>query len=114
MDKFSSLSKQIYEFIDNGTKLPSHSSSLAFYSLVWIQIAYEKTKPLLDKKGSPQRVGIFESKEDIFNFIYDLLIGVRSHSKKRGKIRKIINLYPGFKTKKFLLKIVNKTFIGSN
>ena len=51
-----------------------------------------KTKPLLDKKGSPQRVGIFESKEDIFNFIYDLLIGVRSHS-KRGKIRRIINLY---------------------
>ena len=74
----------------------------------------KKTKPLLDKKGSPQRVGIFESKEDIFNFIYDLLIGVRSHSKKRGKIRKIINLYPSFKIKKFLLKIVNKTFIGSN
>jgi len=68
----------------------------------------------LDKKGSPQRVGIFESKEDIINFIYDLLIGIRSHSKKRGKIRKIINLYPSFKIKKFLLKIVNKTFIGSN
>ena len=72
-------------------------------SIPWFEykIAYEKTKPLLDKKGSPQRVGIFESKEDIFNFIYDLLIGVRSHSKKRGKIRKIINLYPGFKIKKF-------------
>ena len=38
-------------------------------------------------KGSPQRVGIFESKEDITNFVYDLLIGVRSHRKKRGKIR---------------------------
>ena len=75
---------------------------------------YDKTKPLLDMKGSPQRVGIFESKEDIFNFIYDLFIGVRSHSKRRGKIRKIINLYPSYKIKKFLLKIVNKTFIGSN
>ena len=75
---------------------------------------FSKLNMLLDKKGSPQRVGIFESKEDIFNFIYDLLIGVRSHSKKRGKIRKIINLYPGSKVKKFLLKIVNKTFIGSN
>ena len=72
------------------------------------------SKPLLDMKGSPQRVGIFESKEDIFNFIYDLLIGVRSHSKKRGKIRKIINFYPGYKIKKVILKIVNKTFIGSN
>ena len=65
-------------------------------------------------KGSPQRVGIFESKEDIFNFIYDLFIGIRSHSKKRGKIRRSINLYPGYKIKKFLLRIVNKTFIGSN
>ena len=37
-------------------------------SIPWFEykIAYEKTKPLLDKKGSPQRVGIFESKEDIF------------------------------------------------
>ena len=52
-------------------------------SIPWFEykIAYEKTKPLLDKKGSPQRVGIFESKDDIFNFIYVLLIGVRSHSK---------------------------------
>ena len=85
-------------------------------SIPWFEykVAYEKTKPLLDVKGSPQRVGIFESKDDIFNFIYDLLIGVRSHSRRRGKIRKIINLYPGYKIKKFLLKIVNKTFIGSN
>ena len=57
---------------------------------------------------------IFETRQDIYNFINDLLIGIRSHSKKRGKIRKIINLYPGTKIKKFLLKIVNKTFIGSN
>ena len=27
---------------------------------------------------------------------------------------KIINLYPSYKVKKFFLKIVNKTFIGSN
>ena len=36
-------------------------------SIPWFEykIAYEKTKPLLDMKGSPQRVGIFESKQDI-------------------------------------------------
>jgi len=68
----------------------------------------------LDIKGSPQRVGIFESKQDIFNFFYDLFIGVRSHSRRRGKVRRIINMYPNFKIKKFLLRIVNKTFIGSN
>ena len=83
-------------------------------SIPWSEykIAYEKTKPLLDIKGSPQRVGIFETKEDTFNFFYDLLIGVRSHSSKKGKLRKIINLYPNFKIKKNLLRIVNKTFIG--
>ena len=65
-------------------------------------------------KGSPQRVGIFESKQDIFNFIYDLLIGIRSHTNKKGKLRKFINLYPGFKLKKLLLKLINKTAIGKS
>ena len=52
-------------------------------SIPWFEykIAYEKTKPLLDK-GS-QRVGIFESKQDTLNFIYDLLIGVKVTEKRR-------------------------------
>ena len=83
-------------------------------SIPWFEykIAYEKTKPLLDEKGSPQRVGIFETKEDTLNFFYDLLIGVRSHTKKKGKLRKIVNLYPSYKIKKSLLKIINKSSIG--
>ena len=83
-------------------------------SIPWFEykIAYEKTKPLLEKKGSPQRVGIFETKEDTFNFIYDLLVGVRSHKKHKGKLRRIINLYPGKKSKRFFLNLINKTYIG--
>ena len=59
-------------------------------SIPWFEykIAYEKTKPLLENKGSPQRVGIFETKNDTFNFIYDLLIGIRSHKTNKVKIRK--------------------------
>ena len=58
-------------------------------SIPWFEykIAYEKTKPLLKMKGSPQRVGIFESKHDTFNFIYDLLIGIRSHAGIKGSLK---------------------------
>ena len=77
-------------------------------------MAYEKTKPLLDSKGSPQRVGIFESKEDTLNFLYDLFLGLRSHKRKRGRVRKLINLVPIFKLKKFLIKLVNSTYIGKD
>ena len=65
-------------------------------------------------KGSPQRVGIFESKEDTYNFLYDLLLGVRSHSKRRGHLRKMINLLPMRGLKKYLLKLINKTYIGKD
>jgi len=84
-------------------------------SIPWFEykIAYEKTKPLLDAKGSPQRVGIFETKEDTFNFLYDLIIGLRSHSKKRGNFRKLILYIPISKLKKFILKLINATYIGN-
>ena len=59
-------------------------------SIPWFEykIAYEKTKPLLKMKGSPQRVGIFETKNDTSNFIYDLFIGIRGHGSKKEKLRK--------------------------
>ena len=59
-------------------------------SIPWFEykIAYEKTKPLLENKGSPQRVGIFETKNDTFNFIYDLLIGIRGHRPSKDKIKR--------------------------
>tara|TARA_Y100001978_G_scaffold195175_1_gene203115 strand:- start:701 stop:997 length:297 start_codon:yes stop_codon:yes gene_type:complete len=83
-------------------------------SIPWFEykIAYEKTKPLLDAKGSPQRVGIFETKEDTLNFLYDLILGLRSHSKKRGRLRKLINHVPFAGLKKNILKLINATYIG--
>ena len=83
-------------------------------SIPWFEykIAYEKTKPLLDAKGSPQRVGIFETKEDTLNFLYDLILGLRSHSKRRGRLRKLINYIPISRLKKYILKLINATYIG--
>jgi beta-carotene hydroxylase len=41
------------------------------------EAAYYEMKPLLDAKGSPQRLGILDSKQDLWGFIYDLFIGIR-------------------------------------
>ena len=64
-------------------------------SIPWFEykVAYEKTKPLLDKKGSPQRVGIFESKEDVYNFIYDLLIAVSEKVFKKLQVQTRVENY---------------------
>jgi beta-carotene hydroxylase len=49
-------------------------------SVPWykVQPAYYAVKPLLDAKGSPQTLGIF-NRENIGSFLYDLLIGIRFH-----------------------------------
>jgi beta-carotene hydroxylase len=49
-------------------------------SVPWykVQPAYYAVKPLLDAKGSPQTLGIF-NRENIGSFLYDVLIGIRFH-----------------------------------
>ncbi len=83
-------------------------------SIPWFEykISYEVTKPLLDHKGSHQRVGIFESKKDTFNFIYDILIGVRSHKKSRSKLRKLSHLLISKRLKKIYINFIRKTSIN--
>lgn len=41
------------------------------------QSAYYATRHILDAKGSPQRMGIFETQEDFWGFIYDIFCGIR-------------------------------------
>lgn len=43
---------------------------------------YERMKPLLDVKGSPQSLGILQGGQDFFGFLYDLVLGIRFHSPK--------------------------------
>lgn len=49
-------------------------------SIPWykVQPAYYAVKPLLDQKGSPQKLGLLEPK-NFLGFMYDLFIGIRSH-----------------------------------
>ncbi len=83
-------------------------------SIPWFEYkpAYEATKPLLDAKGSPQRMGIFESKEDGFNFLYDVLLGIRSHKKNRSKMRILAHLIPKNKWRKWFISFLHKTSIN--
>ncbi|ABX08190.1 beta-carotene hydroxylase [Prochlorococcus marinus] len=82
-------------------------------SIPWFEYkaAYEKTKPLLDAKGSPQRMGIFESKQDSFNFLYDIFLGIRSHRKNRSKMRPLAKLMPNYRLKKSWINLIHKTAV---
>ncbi|MGC1307292.1 MAG: beta-carotene hydroxylase [Phormidesmis sp.] len=51
-------------------------------SIPWYKYkpAYEIMKPLLDEKGSPQSLGLMQTK-DFMGFMYDLFLGIRFHHK---------------------------------
>ncbi len=82
-------------------------------SIPWFEYksAYEVTKPLLDAKGSPQRMGIFETSADGFNFLYDIVLGIRSHKKSRSKMRSIAKILPHSNWRKKFIYILRKTAI---
>lgn len=52
-------------------------------SIPWYKYkpAYEQMKPLLDQKGSPQSLGLWQGK-DFFGFLYDVFLGIRVHHKQ--------------------------------
>ena len=82
-------------------------------SIPWFEYkpAYEATKPLLDIKGSPQRMGIFESSKDSLNFLYDIILGIRSHKKNRSKMRNLAKLLPKRNWRKKFISLLHKTAI---
>ena len=85
-------------------------------SIPWFeyQPAYEATKPLLDAKGSPQRIGIFETSEDGWNFLYDVLLGIRSHKKRRSKMRPLAKLLPSPKWRRRWISLLHRTAVSPN
>ena len=83
-------------------------------SIPWFEYkpAYEATKPLLDSKGSPQRLGIFETKSDGFNFLYDILVGVRSHKPRRSRMRRVAWVLPGRRLQRSWLHLLHRTAVN--
>ena len=82
-------------------------------SIPWFEYrpAYHATKPILDAKGSPQRLGIFETQKDGFNFLYDIFVGVRSHQHRRGKMRRFAKVLPARQLRRGWLGFVDRVAI---
>ncbi|MEB3235124.1 MAG: beta-carotene hydroxylase, partial [Cyanobacteriota bacterium] len=74
--------------------------------------AYHATKHILDAKGSPQRLGLFESRNDGFNFLYDIFLGVRSHRRRRSKLRPLAALMPTRHARRRVLALLHRTAVS--
>jgi beta-carotene hydroxylase len=55
---------------------------------------------------------LFESRSDFTNFIYDVLLGVRSHKRRRSKLRPIAALMPSFRSKRHVLALLHRTAVS--
>ena len=82
-------------------------------SIPWFEYksAYEATQPLFDLKHSPQRLGIFETRSDGFNFLYDILVGIRSHNHRNSKMRKFAKVLPNRRLRRGWIYFLRKTSI---
>ena len=82
-------------------------------SIPWFEYkpAYEATKPLLDSKGSPQRLGLFETRVDLLNFLYDIFLGVRSHKSHGSKMRRLAKVMPSSRMRRGWMGLLQSTAV---
>ncbi len=82
-------------------------------SIPWFEYkpAYEATKPLLDSKGSPQRLGLFESSADLGNFLYDIFLGVRSHKPHGSRMRRLARVMPSSRMRRGWMGLLQRTAV---
>ena len=71
--------------------------------------AYETTKSLLDSK-SPNDLG-FENPCGWRQLLYDILVGVRSHKHRSGKMRRAARFIPGRSLRRRWLGFVDRIAI---
>jgi beta-carotene hydroxylase len=85
-------------------------------SIPWFEYqgAYGAMRHVLEAKGSPQRLGMFESRADFMNFIYDIFLGVRSHRRRRSKLRPIVHLLPTRHARRRVLDVLHRTAVSPN
>ncbi|WP_399214072.1 beta-carotene hydroxylase [Synechococcus sp. RedBA-s] len=83
-------------------------------SIPWFeyQPAYRATQPLLEAKGSPQRLGLFETPHDGINFLYDIFLGIRSHKRRRSRLRPIAALMPTSRSRRHLISLLHRTAVS--
>lgn len=49
--------------------------------------AYYAMKPLLDAKGCHQSVGLLQTRQDFWGFVYDVFVGIRLHKKQAEPVK---------------------------
>jgi len=83
-------------------------------SIPWFEYrpAYHAVRHLLDAKGSPQRLGLFETRRDGFNFLYDIFLGVRSHKRKRSRLRPLAALMPTRHARRRVIEVLHRTAVS--
>ena len=83
-------------------------------SIPWFeyQEAYRATQPLLEAKGSPQRLGLFETRHDVVNFLYDIFFGIRSHKRRRSRLRPLAALMPTARSRRHVLALLHRTAVS--
>jgi beta-carotene hydroxylase len=61
-------------------------SSIPWYNY---ERAYYAMKPLLDAKGCHQSLGLLQSKQDFWGFVYDIFVGIRLHTRKAESVAQV-------------------------
>ena len=56
-------------------------------------------------------MGIFETKKDSINFLYDVILGIRSHKIRRSRMRSLARILPRHNWRKNYIKLIHKTAI---
>jgi beta-carotene hydroxylase len=57
-------------------------------------------------------LGLFESRKDGINFLYDIFLGVRSHKKRRSRLRPLAALMPTRHARRRVLEVLHHTAVS--
>ena len=55
---------------------------------------------------------MFESRSDLLNFLYDIFLGVRSHKKRRSRLRPLAGLMPTRHARRRVLELLHRTAVS--
>jgi beta-carotene hydroxylase len=55
---------------------------------------------------------LFETRTDGLNFLYDIFLGVRSHKKRRSRLRPVAALMPTRHARRRVLELLHRTAVS--
>jgi beta-carotene hydroxylase len=55
---------------------------------------------------------LFESRRDVFNFLYDIFLGVRSHKRQRSRLRPLAALMPTRHARRRVIEVLHRTAVS--